>query len=140
MPSTCCDDGLRRSAHRLDEVARHTGECKQPVHVVLALHLDKRADDFVHVAAGTEIAAGTRDHHCLDRARVRQVAEQVPEFRIRLERQWILPLRTVKGDRGHLAVDLPLEMPGTVVVEVEPVGHEGVGCAGHVGMPLVCKG
>ncbi len=47
------DDGLSARNHGLDEIARHAREGEQALHV----HLDERADDVVHVAAGTEIAA-----------------------------------------------------------------------------------
>ena len=47
------DDGLRASAHRLDQIARHLGESQKP----LGVFLHQRADDLEHIAAGAEIAA-----------------------------------------------------------------------------------
>src|SRR6185503_13680442 len=46
------DDRLRAGAHRPDEVAGHPREAQKP----LAIHLRQGPDDFVDVAARTEIA------------------------------------------------------------------------------------
>ena len=46
--------------------------------------LDQRADDFVHVAAGAEVAARAGDHHALDRVRIDEVAERVAQLGIGL--------------------------------------------------------
>ena len=66
MPSIADNDRLRTGAHLLDQLAGHAREGEQARHVVLALHLDQRTDDLVHVAAGAEIAAGAGDHDVLD--------------------------------------------------------------------------
>ena len=60
------DDRLRAGAHRPDQVAGHAREFEQAVIV----HLGQRADDFVDVAAGAEIAARAADHDHLHLAGV----------------------------------------------------------------------
>jgi len=47
------DDRLAAGDHRLDQIAGHPGECQQ----VLRRLADQGADDVMHIAAGTEIAA-----------------------------------------------------------------------------------
>ena len=105
MPSIADDDRLRTGAHLLDQLTRHAREGEQARHVVLALHLDQRTDDLVHVAAGAEIAAGADDHDVLDTVGILQVAERVAQLGIGFQRQRILPFRPVQGDGRHLAVD-----------------------------------
>jgi hypothetical protein len=88
----------------------------------LALHLDQRPDDFVHVAAGAEIAASTGDHDVLDVVRIGEVAERISQLGVGFERQRILPFRPVQGDSRHLTVDLPKEMRWLEIGKIESGG------------------
>ena len=64
----------------------------------------------MHVAAGAEIAAGARDDDRFDIVHMLQGAERVAQFGVRLERQRVLAVRPVDGDRRDLAVDVPGEV------------------------------
>jgi len=77
---------VRTGAHFLDQLAGHAREGEQARHVVLAHHLDQRADDLMHVAAGAEIAASAGDHDVLDLVGVLQVAEEIAQLGIGFER------------------------------------------------------
>jgi hypothetical protein len=70
------DDRLRAGAHRLDDVAGHAREHQQ----LGRRQPDQRADDLVHVAAGTEVVAGALQHDDLDVVGVAQPAEQVAQL------------------------------------------------------------
>jgi hypothetical protein len=48
-------DRLRADGHRFDEIASHARECQQTRSIAVALHLDQRTDDLVHVPSRTEI-------------------------------------------------------------------------------------
>src|SRR3546814_8179840 len=65
------DHGLRTGAHRLHQIARHSGEGEKLGHV----HLGERADDLVDVAARAELAACTSDNDRLNILLIDQIAE-----------------------------------------------------------------
>src|SRR5205823_6985565 len=64
-------------------------------------------DDFVHISARAEIAAGAGDHHRLHLARVDKRAECVAQLGVAFEGQRILALRAVERDRRHAIREAP---------------------------------
>jgi hypothetical protein len=112
------DDRLRAAAHGLDQIAGHAAEREQPAHLARLLHLDQRPDDFVHIPARAEVAAGAGHHDGLHFLRVGEIAEGVAKLGVRFEGQRVLALGAIEGDGRHLAVELPAEMPGLKGAEI----------------------
>ncbi len=68
----------------------------------------------MHVAAGTEIAAGAGDDDRLDVLGIGQAAKQVAQFGIGLERQRIFTFRPIQGQCCHAVLHREAEMGRTV--------------------------
>ena len=56
-------------------------------------------------------------------ARMSELAEQIAQFGIGIEGQWILALGTVQHDRAHAVADGPAEVAGHIAGE-----RNGVAC------------
>ena len=110
---------MRAGAHGFHQVACHAGEFEQAGH----FHFRQRADDFVHVAAGAEIAARAGDHHRLHVVDVIQRTEGIAQLGIRFKRQRVLALGTVERDSGNFAAHFPFEM---LRFEIGGFGHSGI--------------
>jgi MFS family permease len=113
------DDRLRTGAHRLDQIAGHAREGEKAIGVAVLLHLDQRADDFMHVAAGAEIAAGACEDDGLDGFVVDQLAKEIAQLAVGVEGERIFSLRPVQRDDADLALNVPLEMLGLVGARVK---------------------
>src|SRR5262249_18424768 len=96
------------------------------------LHLDQRLDDFEHVAAGAEIAAGAGDDERLDGFLPGGRAEEIDDLGVALEGERIFLIGPVERDAGDLAVDRQADGARLVVRQRQ---GDGVGCA-HRGAPL----
>ena len=66
MPSIAATIGCGQARISLTRSPVMRVKASRPAMSSLRMHLDQRADDLVHVAAGAEIAAGAGDHHVLD--------------------------------------------------------------------------
>src|SRR5665213_827885 len=100
--------GLRTGAHGFDEVAGHARESAQS----RAVKPRQRADDFVHVAARAEVAAGAADDDRANFLHRHQCAEEITQLSIGLEGERILALRAIQRDEADTFLVAPLEMPG----------------------------
>ena len=107
-----CDDGLRASPHRLDEISGHLRELPEAGLVSVTSHFHERPDDLVHVAAGRKILARAREHDHFQRGFRCQPAKQIAQLRVRFECKRVFPLRSIERDRRDPSVDLPEKMLG----------------------------
>jgi hypothetical protein len=83
---------LRAGAHGFDEIAGKLRECQQTGH----FELGEWPDDFVDVAAGTKIIAGSGYNYGFDVGGIGKRTKKIAQFGVRLERQRILALRPVQ--------------------------------------------
>src|SRR5471032_2565348 len=121
--------------HRLDEVSRHAREHEQLGHG----QVDERRDDVVHVTTGAEIASGAVDHDALYIGGVSELTEQVTQLRIRFERQRILALGPLKGDRADSPLHRPSKVLRAIVAEGGAVaGKKRGGVFVHRLSPYLC--
>src|SRR5882672_3966992 len=86
-------------AHRLHQVAGHAREFQQ----LGRRHLGQRPDDLVHVAARAKVFSFSTNNYRLYRRFILESEKQIPELRIRLERERILLLGTIQRDHADLA-------------------------------------
>ena len=100
------DDRLAAMEHRFDEVAGHTREGEQPLHV----HPDERPDDVMHIAAGGKVAAVRGEHDGLHIVGLGKRAKRIAKLRIAFEGERVLPLRPVERDHSHRALHAEAEM------------------------------
>jgi hypothetical protein len=111
-------------AHGFDQLARHPREGGE----ALGVHLDQRADDLEHVAAGREVAARSRDDDGFDVVVLGAGLEEIGQLAVALEGERVLPVRTVQGDRRHRAVDREQEVARLVARQRQ---GDGIGRSGH---------
>ena len=91
---------------RLDQIAGHARKGQQALHI----HLDQRADDLVHVAAGTEVPAVGGEDHGVHILGINEIAEGIAQLRVTLERQRILTLGPHEAQDGNATLHTPLEV------------------------------
>ena len=90
-------------------------------------HLDQRADDLEHVAAGAEIAAGAGDDERLHALVLRRRAKDAGDLVVALEGQRVLALRPVERERRDLAGDLEADVAALIARQRQ---RDGIG-GGH---------
>jgi hypothetical protein len=91
------DDRHRALAHTPDDLARHPGEGQQ----LIRGHGQGGADDLVDIPARAERPAGAPHDQDPHVAPLRELGEQVPQVRVRFERERVELVRAVKGHGGH---------------------------------------
>jgi len=118
------NERLRALPHRLHGLAGHAGKFEQMDRV----HLDQRADDLEHVAAGTEIAAFAGEDEGLHLLVLCGSAENIGDLGVALEGERVLLVGPVQRERRDLAVDREPHMLRLVVCERQRdrVRHHGI--------------
>jgi hypothetical protein len=106
---------LWTSAHCLDEIPGHAGEVEQPVRA----HARERAYDFVHIPAGAEISAGSRDDDGTHLGGRHQRAEQVAQLGVGLEGERILALGSIQSHHADAVNQAPLKMARPEILGLE---------------------
>src|SRR5262249_12709422 len=101
------DHGQGALAQPLRDRARHARELEQPAGV----ELQKLADDLVDVAARAEADTPAGDDQHAHVVPLRQLAEQVAQVGVPLERQRVQPLGPVERQRRHALLDGEAEVP-----------------------------
>ena len=91
------------------------------------VHLRQRPDDLVHVAAGGEVAARAGEYDGFDVVGVDEVAEEVAELGVALERQRVLLLRPVERDGGDAVLEVPEDMLRGERAGIHAGGNDGIG-------------
>ncbi len=75
----------------------------------------QRADDFVHIAARAEVAAGAGDHDGLHVVGPFELVKQVAQFGVAVEGERVLALRAVQRDGADLVFHFPEEVGRLVI-------------------------
>jgi hypothetical protein len=96
-------------AHTPSLAAMFAGHARE-IEQARRVHFGERLDDFEHVAARTEIAAGARDHDRLDAFVAGGGAKDVAELGVAFEGERIFALRAIERDRCDRALDRKLDM------------------------------
>ena len=96
------DDRLRTGEHGFDEIAGHLGEGEEFGRSALR----QRTDDFVDVAARTEVIFRAGQHDRLDVRLVIERTKEVAQLGVQLESERILPLGPLQRDGHHAIGDL----------------------------------
>ena len=126
------NDRLRRGAHGLHQFAGHAREGGKPLRV----HVDERADDLEHIAAGREIAARSCHDDSFDVLVLGAGMEEVRQLAIALERERILLVRAVERDRRDGSIDRQQEVPRLVGRERQ---GDGIGELRHWSSPMIAR-
>ena len=94
--------GFLAAQHSLDHIARHAGEAQKVFHP----HAGQRANNVMHIAAGTEIAAIGQDDHGMHIIAVGHIAEPVAQFSVTFKGQRILAVGAVQAQPGNAVLYL----------------------------------
>src|SRR5699024_10605980 len=98
-----------RLPDRAHHVAGHRGEVQQ----LVRSHLQRRADDLVHVTAGAERTPLPAEDHDAGVVPMRQLGEEVTQIGVRLEGERVELVRAGERDRGDAVGALgPEVLPG----------------------------